>query len=238
MPLENSSKVVLYLSSAMTGIADFNYPVFHAMEQSLKVTHPKVKLLNPARNFNGSKTKSRKEHMRKDFEMLLTATAIMFFGNWQDSKGVQAEFTIAKELELDMYNAYGNKIYPEEVSFEKDVSNPKPQEKEAPKDILDQAREIVLGDRKRDYNSPYQNFCKIASLWSALGFQWQGGPIPMERVADALVLLKLARGAHAYKFDSELDSIGYIFCKQLALKEQSEHSIPIPNQNFFTEFEK
>ena len=208
MPLQNSDKVILYLSSQMTGLQDFNYKAFHDLEIKLKKKYPKIKILNPIATFNGSRTRTRKEYMRKDFEMLLKATSVMFFGTWKESKGAMAEYTVAKELELDLWDENGEEL---EVLEDKE-----------PKDILDEARNLVLGDRKRDYDSPMRNFQKIANLWSALGFQWKGGPVPMERVADAMILLKLARGAHTYKLDSEIDGVGYYFCKQMALKEQEE----------------
>jgi hypothetical protein len=84
-------------------------------------------------------------------------------------------------------------------------------------EVLDKAKEIVVGAREGEYGSPRRNFERIAALWSAhLGDRTL---TPVD-VALMMALLKIARLASAPGHDdSWTDLAGYAACgAECALK--------------------
>ena len=84
--------------------------------------------------------------------------------------------------------------------------------------ILDAAKEIVTGERERQYGKPEDNFRMIGNLWEiylkARCLDRDGGlDILPEDVAMMMSLLKIARIASGnYKTDSFVDLAGYAAC--------------------------
>ena len=84
--------------------------------------------------------------------------------------------------------------------------------------ILDSAKEIVTGERERQYGKPEDNFRMIGNLWEiylkARCLDRDGGlDILPEDVAMMMSLLKIARIASGnYKADSFVDLAGYAAC--------------------------
>jgi hypothetical protein len=78
--------------------------------------------------------------------------------------------------------------------------------------IIDQAKEIVEGDREKTYGSPGINLKRIADQWSCYLNQKHGSEAKLSEqdVCWMMVLLKMARQIHSYKDDNLVDAIGYI----------------------------
>jgi hypothetical protein len=74
--------------------------------------------------------------------------------------------------------------------------------------ILEEAAKCVTGPRRRDYETPEENFSLIAKLWS---LQLKHEVTPMQ-VALCLILLKVARQANSPKRDNLVDIAGYAQC--------------------------
>ena len=74
-------------------------------------------------------------------------------------------------------------------------------------DLLDEAKELINGDRQEDYGSPRTNMDKIAEFWSAyLCMQIRG-----EDVCAMMALLKMARMTTGHKKrDNPKDVAGYM----------------------------
>lgn len=76
-------------------------------------------------------------------------------------------------------------------------------------DILDKAKEIVMGHRQEDYGTPEDNFSFIAKLWSA----YLNMELEAEDVALMMTLFKVARIATGTGTeDSYIDACGYLAC--------------------------
>ena len=74
------------------------------------------------------------------------------------------------------------------------------------KSLLDEAYNLVTGDRQESYDHPARNFDRIARLWSvALDKE-----ITAEDVATCMILVKIARQLHAPKRDNLVDAVGYL----------------------------
>ena len=78
--------------------------------------------------------------------------------------------------------------------------------------ILDEAREIIYGDREQTYGKPSKNLQAIAELWNAYIESKTGSvsELTAKDVALMMIMLKVARLANNPKHrDSVVDICGY-----------------------------
>ena len=71
--------------------------------------------------------------------------------------------------------------------------------------ILDQAKELVKGDRQEEYGDKLTNHENIAALWSI----FLRKKLTPHDVAMCMALVKVARLMHAHKPDSYVDLAAY-----------------------------
>ena len=71
--------------------------------------------------------------------------------------------------------------------------------------ILEQAKELVAGDRQEDYGDKLTNHENIAALWSI----FLRKKLTAHDVAMCMALVKVARLMHAHKTDSYIDLAAY-----------------------------
>ena len=88
------------------------------------------------------------------------------------------------------------------------------------KNILNEAEEIVYGDREQTYGRPDKNLNCIASMWNAYLFSTERDHITAHDVCMMMALLKIARQAHSFKRDNLVDACGY-----LALADRLENEV-------------
>lgn len=90
--------------------------------------------------------------------------------------------------------------------------------------VLLRAEELINGDRRREYGHPLENFTRVAEYWSAYIATRSGPPRPLaaEDVAHMMILLKIARGAQGYSFDTYVDVAGYAGCIQAIHRAREE----------------
>jgi len=72
-------------------------------------------------------------------------------------------------------------------------------------DILEEARDLIRGDRASSYGDAKASFERIAALWTT----YKGVEITARDVASMMILLKVSRGVTSAKRDNWLDIIGY-----------------------------
>lgn len=87
----------LYLSGPMTGIEDFNFPVFNATAAKLRAAGYDV--VNPA-EINPDLEMPWEECMRADIKALCDCDAIALIPGWTESKGAHLELHIAHRIGL------------------------------------------------------------------------------------------------------------------------------------------
>ncbi len=80
--------------------------------------------------------------------------------------------------------------------------------------VLEEAADLIDGDRNVTYGSPTQNFENIAELWNVrFGHLLKNGKtFTAPDVADAMILLKVARNIADPKRDNAVDIAGYAAC--------------------------
>jgi len=71
--------------------------------------------------------------------------------------------------------------------------------------ILQEAKELINGDRAEDYGDAYVNHKRIADMWSVILER----EITVKHVVLCMVAMKTARLIHADKDDSWVDICGY-----------------------------
>lgn len=81
-------------------------------------------------------------------------------------------------------------------------------------DILDEAKNLITGDRNAQYGPPTADFARSAQILNAQGYSGPGGrPIEMHDVALMVIAVKLSRLAWSPgKRDSWADIAGYVGC--------------------------
>ena len=96
------SKKKVYISSKMAGLPGFNFPAFYEKEHELR--NMGFEVLNPADIGNKYGTdKHISFYRRKNLEMLLQADILFVFVDVENSKGVEFEKLIARELDLTIW---------------------------------------------------------------------------------------------------------------------------------------
>jgi hypothetical protein len=74
--------------------------------------------------------------------------------------------------------------------------------------IVNEAKEIIYGERKEDYGDIHESFNRIAGLWSS----YLGTSVNALDVAKMMILLKVSRAKHNNHHDSYVDIVGYVEC--------------------------
>lgn len=77
----------------------------------------------------------------------------------------------------------------------------------APRTLLDEARDIVYGDREETHGEPSKNLAAIASMWTPIF----GVDVTPEQVCLAMIALKVARAVNNPRHhDHWTDIVGYV----------------------------
>lgn len=74
--------------------------------------------------------------------------------------------------------------------------------------MTQEAKDIVGGDRQKDYGDINESFTRIAGLWSA----YLGRHVDKYDVAKMMMLLKISRAKNGNHRDSYVDIVGYVEC--------------------------
>jgi len=88
----------VYISGAMTGLPDCNYPAFHAKATELRAKGYVVR--NPAENFDGDTTLPRYMYLKEDIKNLLSSDRIVFLAGFEKSAGALLEALVARECNI------------------------------------------------------------------------------------------------------------------------------------------
>ena len=113
----------IYIAGPMSGVEDFNFPLFFETEEILKELGYEV--INPAHNDGesleealanaGSPEKPRNSwsyYMRRDLAHVLAVDALCVLPDWQKSKGASLEVHVAESLGLPIYVLKDGKLIP------------------------------------------------------------------------------------------------------------------------------
>jgi hypothetical protein len=79
-------------------------------------------------------------------------------------------------------------------------------------EVIDEASKLIHSDRNASYGEPTQNFKDTAALWNTQFGHKLKEPLTSTDVAQAMILLKMARMKASPKKDNWADAIGYAAC--------------------------
>jgi hypothetical protein len=113
----------IYIAGPMSGVEDFNFPLFFETEKKLKELGYEV--INPAHNDGETveealasagtperPTNSWAYYMRRDLPSVLSVDALCVLPGWQRSKGASLEVQVAQALGLPIYVLKGGELTP------------------------------------------------------------------------------------------------------------------------------
>lgn len=98
----------IYLSGPMTGLPDYNYPVFNAAADYLRAQGHTVH--NPAEAFDGDTTHTWTTYMRHDIELILKADEVRVLPGWHTSLGATLEVALAYSIGIPVGTIKGDSI--------------------------------------------------------------------------------------------------------------------------------
>jgi len=175
----------------MRGIESFNFPAFFQAAEHLRLLGHEV--WNPAErdvaagfNPDTDEPESFLHYMQHDLPQVMQAEAIAVLPGWRKSKGARLETTVATECGIPVLNA-------------RDLSP-------VDETVLEEAQRLVHGDRGADYGHPIEDFTRTGIMWGAIfGIE----AVPPEKVAMAMIAVKLSRECNRPKRDNRADIAGY-----------------------------
>ena len=95
--------MIIYLSGPMTGLPDYNYPLFHGVAAKLRSDGHNV--YSPAEYPHDGPLEAfpiRQAFAAYSAFICLEADTIILLPNWEKSLGVSAELALAKNCKLDI----------------------------------------------------------------------------------------------------------------------------------------
>lgn len=181
-------------------------------------------VINPSKNFDGRQDLEPSVYMALDLRQVLDADVIVQLPGWQESEGANREAQLAVwagksfiRAEIADYGTPDGRWIFTEVDA--------PEFSESPRaSVLDEAKQLITGDRNNAYGPPTQDFKRTAGMATEFGFSVNGGPMKSHHVAIFMVLLKMSRLAWTpTKRDSWVDTCGYAGCGyECAITEEEE----------------
>lgn len=94
----------IYVAGPMTGIADLNFPLFHAETARLRAAGHEV--INPA-EINADPKAKWVDCMRADIAQLVTCDGVALLPGWPNSRGASLEVHIAQALGMTCRSVEG-----------------------------------------------------------------------------------------------------------------------------------
>lgn len=87
--------IKIYLAGPMTGIPDYNYPLFNQVAEQLRTKGYHVE--NPAEN-PVPESNSWADYMRMAIRQMLTCDMVALLPGWSNSRGAAIEHEVATQL--------------------------------------------------------------------------------------------------------------------------------------------
>lgn len=223
---ESGQVTTYYLSGPMRGKPNHNYPLFYEAETALIeflvgdgfASHDEGwEILNPARNFEGDTTKDTTTYMQADMAMVLGSDVLVLLPHWRESEGARREVQLGIWTGKRFMQAVRNDFEVEGDGFLSFHNIPTPTLEETPSpraSALDEAKQLITGDRNNQYGPPTQDFQRSADALNAYGYRGPDGrPLQAHDIAIMVMSVKLSRLMWTpEKRDHWVDIAGYAGC--------------------------
>lgn len=231
-----------YISGPMHGVPDHNKPLFREATVHLRSNRDFDKVVNPHEEFDDDTSRPWTTYMEYDLKTISKCDCLILLPGWDnpDAVGVRTELAYAISVghviaeyhpegpgyrlvwwpPFDAREAVKAIINGRQVLLGVPLHVEHASKKS--KTILQEADEIVSGDRQKDYGHPLDNFERIAALWEPI----LGIDITPEEVGACMIALKLSRlVATPDHRDSIVDIAGYARGYELVLEERARRKV-------------
>lgn len=209
--MEEAKKVYVAGPMSKVGPPTWNFPAFRKVASRItaKGWHPVVPIEEGDLTDDGQPTKEKGEYLRRDVRMLTDCDAVALLPEWWDSGGARLEARNALAFGLDFYDA--ETLMPIARAAVEAVLDSDPEGADD-RSVLEEAQDIIHGDRNADYGHPSDNHGCTAQMVSAYLHRKYGYPVALsaEDVCWFNVLQKISRQANKPKRDNLTDAVGYI----------------------------
>lgn len=203
----------IYLAGPMTGLADWNYPAFHLAARFIR--HAGIPVHNPAEQHGGRTDLPRETYLHDALINMLKCAAVVVLPGWETSAGARLEISAASAAGIPVYpyQAFGAFLVGADEPAEIDITSATKDAESPRASVLNEARDLITGDRNNTYGPPTQDFARTAGILTALGFGHEGSPIEPHHVAMIIASVKLSRLTWSpEKRDNWTDLAGYAGC--------------------------
>lgn len=99
-----TDRIIIYISGPMTGLPEYNYPLFNRVAEELRAEGFAV--CNPAEFFGGKGDRTREEYMRESIRCLIDCDRVVTLPDWDQSAGAVLEIEIANQIGIPVAGYY------------------------------------------------------------------------------------------------------------------------------------
>jgi hypothetical protein len=198
----------IYLSGPMTGYTDNNFPFFNKFAKNLEGSH---EYFNPAVEVDGGWGNCLRYALKEMFD----CDCVLLIGQWQKSKGVALEVYNAQQVDMPVYIITGedkDRIYVRELQ-DSDFET---------EDILNEANNLVYGNRQASYGHPKDDYDKTSAFWNILLKEKLKEELTAEDAIMCMMAVKMSREMNRHKKDNLVDLAGYAQCLQRVVMRRRE----------------
>lgn len=239
----------VYVCGPMTGIPDYNFPLF--MKAAAQLRERGLHVENPAENDGGRTDLPRGHYMRQDILKVLAVDAVIALPGWEKSQGAVLEIAVARAIgimtleyrECECPTKFHTTLLDYETMADKiakarglvllennvvadagasQIAGPPAREPESGADMLIEGANLIQGGRRKDYGHPLDDFTRTADAVNSLYFDsWIAkGGLDAEDIPKIMILVKCSREVNRAKYDNRLDGAGYFGVLQEIIAER------------------
>ena len=201
----------VYLAGPMTGIAEYNFPLFREAARALRYAGHSVVSPVEMDEEDGFDPHTQEPLTDVEYSAFLArdlqavadpkVVAVVVLPGWEESRGARLEVMVARGLGKAVLS------YP---------SLDPVGEVAAPENVAQEALRLVYGDRRGDYGRPVEDFRRSAAIMSTI----LGVRVAPEKVPLLMIAVKLSRlAANPRKRDSVTDMCGYAVAYEEAMMD-------------------